>query len=295
MDEPLEKAWKLHPCMDKMLFSSGAQTAMRNQGRGGIKLPFQHLMGHWHHGSPVRTEPFPLCAGLTDSCTVHLRSARMPNSKLTKLMKDKSKMIFFAGYLKQQKMENFLDFITAKPKPEAIYDLYMSKKPKVKLPGLDTYRKNAQRAYIQAVQAELETAQERGEQLSRNDAHYAGSRSPGVMDAFNKAQAHAENYVTNQAIPNWKKSHSYENYVGTQVDGSSLASKLKYPPIAGQHLADAKVNLMLGKAGLAKSCVDLAIKAKMDKEMKGENPRHAVAFPKTADVIKELDKVRIAV
>ncbi|WP_299654896.1 hypothetical protein [uncultured Tateyamaria sp.] len=219
----------------------------------------------------------------------------MPNPKLTKFMNDKSKMIFFASYMKQQKMENFIDFVTARPKPADIYDLYMSKKPKVKLPGLDAFRKKAQKAYIQSVQEEVETAQESGEQLSREGAHYAGTRSPGVMEAFNKAQEYVENYMTNQAIPNWKKSSSYENYVGIQVDGSSLASKLKYPPTAGQHLADAKVNLMLGKAGLAKSCVDLAIKVKMDKEMKGKNPRHAVAYPKTATVIKELEKVRISV
>lgn len=219
----------------------------------------------------------------------------MPNAKITKLMKDRSKMVFFEAYMKEQKMENFLDFIAAKPNPGDIYDLYMSKKPKVKLPGIETYRKKAQKAYLQAVQAEVETARENGERLSRDDAHYAGSRTGGVMDAFIKAQGNVEAYVANQAIANWKKSAYYKNYVATQVDGPSLASKLDYPATAGQHLADAKVNLMLGEKRLVKSCVDLAIKAKMAKEMKGKNPRHAVAFPKPADVIKKLEKIRIAV
>lgn len=217
----------------------------------------------------------------------------MPKAKLTQLMKDKSKMIFFNDYLKQQNMGTYIYFVTTRTKPDTVYDTYLSKKPKVKVPGIETYRDKAQKAYIKAIEDEIKTAQENGERLNREAAHYAGTRNPGVMKAYNEAMDHVENYLDNQVIRNWKQSLSYKNYLGTQVDGSSLASKLKYPSTAGQHLADAKVNLLLGEAGKAKSCVDLAIKAKMDKDLKGKNPRHAVAFPKTADVIKELQKVRI--
>lgn len=215
----------------------------------------------------------------------------MAKPNLEVIRKNRDAMNFMSSFMKNKGVVNEWAFVWTKVEKEpqrAVYQKFFGKSPKVKLQYIDKFKKAAERVLA----ARLKEAYANG--LTGADAIQQaidGEEFPQILGA---AQRYVRDQFTNFVMPEFFASTYWKNYVGTQVDGSSIAAKLNFPAKAGQDLADAKVALLLGDKSIAKSCVDLAIKKhSQEKLSKKDAARKGFRELKTADVLKDLEKIKI--
>lgn len=214
----------------------------------------------------------------------------MSAETLKDILGDKTKLMFFMPFLKKHQLEGNLALVVKRPDPTQIYDTYFVNPPRVKVQGIEDYKKRAQKAYFDMMEDAVEDGAKPSEAHER-----AASKNPKIAKIFMEARELSKTYLEKKGIPAWKKSPYYRKYVSTQVDGSSLASKLKFPATAAKDLADLKVSLIVGEKSRATSCAKFAIEYLTKQQLKNKNPRHAVKIMKPADLIKQVDKIKIKI
>lgn len=210
------------------------------------------------------------------------------------IRKNRTLMTFMSDFMKNKGVVNEWAFIWTKVDKEPtnkIFGRFFAKKPKVKLSYIEKHAAAAQRLFAERVAKAREDGAEGAELVAQ------AVDTEEFKAILKSAQQYVRDQFTEKVMPQFGASTYYKNYVGTQVDGSALAAKMKFPATAGQHLADAKVNLILGDKGRAKSCIELAIKAETDARLKkrGAGDRNGFRALKTTDVLKDLDKIKINV
>lgn len=209
----------------------------------------------------------------------------MAGQILSRLEKNKSQWQYFAAFAKEKGFASNVGFVTDKVANDKIYHAFFSKTPRVRLKNIEAYANQAQRIYMDR----LDIGAKKGMKASEADAFATNS------DIYEKimelAQRKVLEYIETKLYSGYRKSTYYENYVGTQVCGSSLTGQLKFPAGAADDLAHAKVSLLFGKKSIALSAAERAIKYKMSKA----KPRAGEKPMKPADLVKSLEKIKIDV
>ena len=204
----------------------------------------------------------------------------MASKLIQSLTSDKILSGYFHAFIKEKGLSNELTFTIANEPQNKIYDLFYSKTPKIKLKNAGKYAKLAQQHYAQRLDAAA------AEGMIASKAHAEAVDS----EIFAKIMASAKREMTaifeGKIYKDFKKSTYYENYVKTQVCGSSLASQLKFPATAGDDLQWAKFCLISGSKSGAKSAAERAMKEMQKKPVKGAKINSADELVKTLDKIK---------
>ena len=204
----------------------------------------------------------------------------MASKLIQTMLSDKTLGAYFTDFVKSKGLSNELMFTMANEPRHKIYDLFYSKTPQVKLKNAGKYAKIAQQHYMQR----LDEAAAEGMIASKAHAKAVDS------DIFAKIMASGKREMTaifeGKVYSDFKKSPYYENYVKTQVCGSSLASQLKFPSSAADDLQWTKYCLLTGSKSGARLAADRAMKEMQKKPVKGAKIRSADELVKTLDKIK---------
>lgn len=214
----------------------------------------------------------------------------MAGQLLKTMQKNRDRWNCFVSYVKDKGLASTLVFAMSTERDDAkLYDTFFSNPPKVKVKGIDGFAKQARKVYIDR----LDVASKQG--MIASQGHAFAVSSPIFRELYESAKSWVTELIEKQVIREFLKSPTYRIYVSTQVDGPSLASKLGFPANAAKELADLKVSLIVGEKSRAQTCAKLAIDYEMKAKLKNKNPRHGVRFTKPADLIKAVDKIKIAV
>lgn len=208
----------------------------------------------------------------------------MTNATVKKLTKNTSKWPYFVAYVKSKKFMKQLTFLMSKPPKDDLYHTFLSKTPKVKLEGIAPFAQKAQQTYLDR----LDQAADAGMKASEGDRHASNSPIYGkIMDAYLN---HITNIFETKIVPGFEKSDSYEDYLKTQVCGSSLAGQLKLPAKAADDLQHIKVMLLLGKKSVAKKAAE-----RVDQIDQKDKKRVKAKFLSPGDLVKKIEAIKITV
>lgn len=218
----------------------------------------------------------------------------MSGTNLAIVRKNSTLMTFMSDFMKNKGVVNEWAFVWTnvdKEPTDRIFAKFFAKKPKVKLSFIDKHAAAARRIFAERVAKAREEGAENTEIVAK------AVNAEEFKTLLKNAQRYVREQFEQRIMPQFASSSYYKNYVGTQVDGSALASKLNFPATAGQHLADAKVNLILKDKGRAMSCIKLAVDVEAKARLKAKGPRDRTGFKeiKPADLLKQLDKLKVDV
>ena len=175
------------------------------------------------------------------------------------------------GYIQDNGMMKEYTFVLAKEPVEKVYDLFFSKKPKVKIRHIDAQKSIAQQLYETLTFNMVSSGQ------SVEAAHNAAvkdKRFGAIFESSKKAIAKKLDALADEFLG----SKSYERFLQTRVDGASLAAQMGMHRDTAAHLMHAKVSMIRGAKTDAKAHIKKAVQeqarkiAKMKQVPRGYTP-----------------------
>ncbi len=213
----------------------------------------------------------------------------MAGPLLKAILKDKTNLKFFNAFIKSKSLGAELTFVMGTTRMEEVYDTFFNKAPQVKLKMIDGIIKKAQRTYDDVMDA----CAKKG--MKPSQAHPIASNNKVMVQLYEAAKRAMTEAFETKVIPAYQQSDFYDKFVESQIDGPLLAQQLKFPASAAKDLATAKYFMVIGKKNNSKSYIKSAIDYWMQDNRKNAKKRDGIRLPKEADVMKSLEKIKVAV